>query len=224
MIRAFLLLLALCVPSLSYAAWGTGSGACTAQSKSAGTSLACTVSTQDIEAGNVAMVWFGGDNTATTDGNSGLVTAVSDSKSNTWKIAQCYTNGNGSAGTGATTCMAYSVLTATLVSATDTITVTHASITARAMVTKEYTTGVGATVFAHGSATLPGNLANDAADPGSLTLSGVMSAEHLFVRATRLVAQRLKAQHFQAQPQLKQLNASSAGTSDDGTNDDVADS
>lgn len=187
MTRALIgLLFSLLMPALGYAAWGNGDGACTTQSKSAGTSLACTVSTANFDAGNVAFVWFGGDNTDTVDGSHGLVSAVADSQSNTWKLIQCYTNAQGSSGAGATTCLAYSVLTTTLVSGVDTITATHSSITARAMVTKEFTKGGSSTVFAHSGPNSPYVLANDAADPGSITMTDIPNMEHLFIRASAL--------------------------------------
>lgn len=166
------------------AAFGTGGATCTAQSKTAGTSLTCTVATENLDAGNIAVLWFGGDNVATVDGNDGLLTSVTDSAGNTWNVQRCFTNAQTGPGTGATTCIAWSRLTTTLVSGSGTITANFSSsITAKAIVTKEFTVAAGKTIAVTGT---PQDLANDAADPGPMTISGLANAEHLFVRATAL--------------------------------------
>jgi hypothetical protein len=182
---AVFIMLVCLLPGSAFAAWGTGGGTCTAQSKAADTSLACTVATEDMNAGNVIFLWFGGDNVSTTDSNSQLLSSVTDSKSNTWLVDHCYTNGNGSAGTGSTACLAHSVLTTTLTSGVDTITANYSSITAKAFVTKEYTIAGGSTVYASWTGSTQ-DLANDAADPGSIAMAGMPSAEHLWVRVTAL--------------------------------------
>lgn len=166
------------------AAFGVGGATCTAQSKTAGTTLACTVATENLDAGNVAVLWFAGDNTATVDGNDGLLSSVSDSAGNVWTVQRCFTNSQGTAATGATTCVATSKLTTTLTSGSGTITATFASITAKAIVVKEFTVAAGSTIEIAGT---PQDLANDGADPGSMTISGLTaSTEYLFVRATAL--------------------------------------
>ncbi len=165
------------------AAWGTGGGTCTAQNKTAGASLTCTVATENMDAGNVVFLWFGGDNTATVDGNDGLLSSVTDSAGNTWVVDRCFTNSQGAAATGATTCIAHSKLTTGLTSGSGTITANHATITAKAIVCKEFTITSGNVVSITGT---PQDLANNGADPGSMTISGLASAEHLFLRAAAL--------------------------------------
>lgn len=176
-------LLSCFLSSGAYAAWAAAGGTCSAGVKAAGTSLACTVTTTNYSAGNVVFLVFGGDNTATVDGNDGLLTSVTDSQSNVWTVDRCFTNAQTGAATGATTCIAHSKLTTTLVAGTDTITANFSSITAKGFVTKQFTIGAGNVVSIVGT---PGDLANDGADPGSITVGSLPSAEHLWVRATAL--------------------------------------
>ncbi len=183
----FLALLLLCMSGLpvqeAWAVWGTGGATCTAQSKAAGTTLACTVATEAMEAGNVAVLWFAGDNVATTDVTTLLLTSVTDSVGgNTWTVRQCFTNGQGTAATGATTCVATSVLTNALAIGS-TITANFTSITAKAIVVREFTIGPGRTIAVAGT---PQTLSNDNADPGAMTISGLESGQRLFVRSTGL--------------------------------------
>ncbi len=179
--RLLALLLLLSVPA--WATWGAATGTCTAQSKAASTSLVCTVATANMTAGSVTFLWFAGDNTATVDGNDGLLSSVVDSGSNGWTVDRCFTNGQGAAAAGATTCVAHSKLTTALVSGTDTITANFSSITAKGIVCKNFTIGAGNVVGIEGT---PQDLANDGVDPGAQTIGGLASAEYLFVRATAL--------------------------------------
>lgn len=167
------------------AAFAVGTAACTAQSKTAGTTLACTVATQAISAGNVAVLWFAGDNTATTDGNSALLASVADSAGNAWTVQRCFTNSQAAAAGGATTCVATSKITTTIAIG-GTVTATFASITAKGIVVKNFTVAAGSAIAVAGT---PQDVANDSASttPGSLTISGLAaSTEYLFVRATAL--------------------------------------
>lgn len=171
------------LPQEAKAAFGTGTATCTAQSKIAGTSLTCTVATANFAAGDIAVLWFAGDNTATVDGNDGLLSSVTDSASNTWTVQRCFTNGQGAAAAGATTCIAWSKLTTGLTSGSGTITANFSSITAKAIVTKQFTVAAGNTIQVAGT---PQDLANDALDPGSMVISGLTSAQYLFVRSSAL--------------------------------------
>lgn len=167
------------------AAFAVGTTVCTAQSKTAGTTLACTVATQAISAGEVAVLWFAGDNTATADGNDGLLSSVADSGGNAWTVQRCYTNAQGAAAAGATTCVATSKITTTIPIA-GTITATFASITAKSIVVKNFTVAAGNTIAVTGT---PQDTFNDSTStaPGSLTISGLAaSTEYLFVRSTAL--------------------------------------
>jgi hypothetical protein len=165
------------------AAFGTGGAVCNASAKAAGTSLSCTVGTENLDAGNIAVLIFGGDNVATADGNDRLLYSVTDSKSNDWIVERCFTNGQGGAAAGATTCIAWSKIKNTLVSGTDTITANFLSITAKAIRVKEFTVP-SQNIFL--SVVGAADLANDAVDPGAMTLSGLANKEHLFVRLTAL--------------------------------------
>jgi len=187
------------------AAFGTGGATCTNQSKTAGTSLSCTVGTENFDAGNIAILWFAGDNTATVDGNDQLLSSVTDSKGNSWTVQRCFTNAQGAAAAGATVCLAWSKITTTLVSGTDTITANFSSITAKAILTREFTVAAGATIAVAGT---PQDLANDAADPGSMTISDLASGEYLFVRAIAL--ERANAA---ITPTANYTNAGNNGTS-----------
>lgn len=169
--------------SKAEASWSPQTGTCTNQSKTAGTSLTCTVGTANMTANSVTFMFWGGDNTASSDGNNGLLTSVTDSQSNTWVVDRCFTNAQTGAATGATTCIAHSKLTTTLVSGLDTITANFSSITAKGFVTKNYTITNGNIVQLVGT---PQDVANDGADPGSLSTSGLASVEHLHVRAVAL--------------------------------------
>ncbi|MDP3048379.1 MAG: ubiquitin-activating E1 FCCH domain-containing protein, partial [Thermodesulfovibrionales bacterium] len=160
-----------------------GSATCTAQSKTAGTTLTCTVATENLDEGNIAILWFAGDNTAAVNGNDGLLSSVTDSAGNSWTVQRCFTNAQGKAEAGATTCIATSKLAITLKSGSGTITATFASITAKAMVVREFTIGAGNTIAVVGA---PQDLANNGSDPGSMTISGLANSEHLFVRSTAL--------------------------------------
>lgn len=169
------------------AAFGAGGATCTAQSKTAGTTLACTVATENLDAGNIAVLWFAGDElaTATTaDHNDLLLTSVTDSGSNIWTVQRCFTNTQlAGAANGATTCVATARIATALASGVGTITATFASIDAKAIVVREFTVAAGNTIAVVGT---PQDLANDGADPGSMTISGLANSEHLFVRSTAL--------------------------------------
>ena len=178
-----MLVFALTTVNNAHAAFGTGGATCTAQSKTAGTSLTCTVATENLDAKNIAVLWFAGDNTAAVDGNDGLLSSVTDSAGNTWTVQRCFTNAQGGAAAGATTCIAWSKLTTTLTSGVGTITATFASIVAKAIVVKEFTVKAGGTLAVVGA---PQDLPNDNSDPGSMAISGLANSEHLFVRSTAL--------------------------------------
>lgn len=151
-----------------------------ANDKSAGTSIALAISAA-AEAGNLVVVIIALDNTQTTDGNTSEVSSISDSAGgNTWIKAREFCNGQGGAAAGVTVSVWYSVLTNQINNA-GTITANFAnSITASAITADEFTIGAGNTVVVEAT---PADLANDGADPGSLTLSSLTSREYLFIRA-----------------------------------------
>lgn len=173
----FLLLAAPC-----WGAWGTGStNAASAQTKVAGASVTGSIEAGvTIEAGNVLIVAAATDNATTTDTLSTDL-SVSDTQSNAYTRACEYTNGNGSAEAGVTTAIFYSKLTTQLSNAaSDTITLssTSSTIHAKTFVAAEFTITAGTTVSVAGScATMP----DDGVDPSAVTISGLTSAEYLWV-------------------------------------------
>jgi uncharacterized repeat protein (TIGR01451 family) len=180
-------LLFLLTVSPAQAAIGTGGATCTASNKTTtgitGIALTCTVATQNLEAGNIAILWFAGDNTALVDGNAGLLSSVTDSAGNSWTVQRCFTNTiAGAAADGATTCIAWSKLT-TALNIGATITANFSSITAKAIVVKEFTVGAGNTLSVVATAT---DLPRDNTTPGSMAIAGLTNTEHLFVRSTAL--------------------------------------
>jgi hypothetical protein len=142
-----------------------------------GTSTTITTSAT-AEAGNVVIVAVGKDNTQTTDGATNEVTGVTDSAGNTYEKAGEFTNGEGSAGAGATVAVFLSQLETQLDSG-GTITVTHDSQTDVACSAWEFTTTLSTIALAGTAQTL----ANDAADPGSMSISGLAEGSRLYFRA-----------------------------------------
>lgn len=131
------------------------------------------------EAGNLVVVLIAVDNTGTTDADHSEISGVADSAGNTWTKAREFTNGQGTAQTGATVSAWFSQLANQLTSG-GTITAsftTAASADATAMSAWEFTASAAVSVA---SAT---ELAGDAADPAAITLSGLASKEYLFIHA-----------------------------------------
>ena len=164
-----------------WAAWGTGGATCETQSEAAATTtLTCTLGTQNLEAGNVAVVTCATDNVSTTDGNSNDHSAVTDSGSNTYTKAYEFTEAGTGAGGGATVSVHFSKLTTQLNSGSSTITCNFASVTDKAMhLVKEFTVGAGNVVSVVGA---PQGEVSGGGDAGNLTVGGLTSAEYLWVR------------------------------------------
>lgn len=171
--------LLLCVP-LAWGAWSGHAGFCTAVAQVSDTTLTCTLDTGHFEAGHAAIVWAATDNVATTDGETTLHSSITDSKSNVYTKACEFTNGQGAAAAGATVSVWFSKLATQLNGSTDSITLTTASaVTAKAIFAAEFAIGVGSVISLVGTCQ---TLANDNADAGSQTISGLASQEYLFVR------------------------------------------
>ena len=133
-----------------------------------------------VSAGNLVVAIVAVDNIQTTDGNSNTVVGITDSTgSNTWTKAREFTNGQGGAAAGACVAIFYSVLTSSL-SSSNTVTVDFSGLptNAAAITFWEFSKGAGTTISVNGS----GDLANDGADPGNITISGLSSKQYLFVR------------------------------------------
>ena len=147
--------------------------------ETAGGNLVITTSAT-AEAGNLVLLFIGKDNQASADGTTSEITSVSDSASNTWQSIGRFVNAQGAALAGAYVDVYYSVIanqlasggTITIVQATD-----NRDCAARAW---EFTMAGGSTVQLGGTVQ---TLANDGADPGSMTISGLSSMERLYVRA-----------------------------------------
>ncbi len=164
-------------------AWTAGSSETQISSKTAATSLTTGGVGESAAVGDVLIVAVAINNVQTTDGETNEVTSVTDTQSNTYVKLKEYCNGQGGAASGATVSLWYSKLTTALVVAVDTVTANFSSsVAAMAMGCKKFTITAGATVTLEASATL----ANDGADPGSMTLSGLASREYLFFRAIAL--------------------------------------
>lgn len=159
-------------------AWASVGVTGSATSTTGGTTLALTTAAT-AEVGNVVLLLIAKDNAASADGNTSEVTGVADDSGNTWALLREFCNAQGAAGAGATVSVWYTKVTSEI-TATEAITATFSgSITSKAMVAWEFTVTSGAVITVEGS----GDLANDAADPGSIAISSLSSQEYLFVRA-----------------------------------------
>lgn len=161
---------------MAFASIGTiGTGNSTATD----TTLSLTTSAA-AEAGNLVILCIGLDNHQTTDGQTSEISSVSDPNSNTWTKLGEFCNGQGAANDGATVSVWSSVITTTIASSS-VITITLANSKARKCVSGwEFSLGASSVSVAGTLQTL----ANDAADPGSMSISGLSSKEYLFLRAT----------------------------------------
>lgn len=146
-------------------------------SKSAATTTTVTIAGANLASGDFIILNFASDNSQTTDGDSTLVSGVACTNMTFTKIGE-YTNGNGTAATGATVSVWLGLATGT-VTTTTTITVTHTSRTARGVCYQGFSK-TGSQVWVAG---LPIRFVADAADPASQTVAGLSNEEHLFVMA-----------------------------------------
>lgn len=133
-------------------------------------SFVLTTSTTVGAANDLAVLRYAVDNNATADGDEVAVTAVADSAGNFWQKAVEFTNGQGTAQTGATCGIWYCNLqNALAIGATITLTFSNATSRDAAAVGLEYfTKAAGFKATINGT---PGTLANDAASAGSLDVT-----------------------------------------------------
>ena len=151
----------------------TGSG------KLSGTTVTPNSSSPSRSVGDVVLVFTAWDNTDTTDVNPTRL-SVTDGNGNTYTRVREFVNGQGSAATGAHVGLFYSIVT---VAGSGQVTVTcDTAQTAKAAMWRLFTFGAGSTIAIDAAS----DLANDAADPGSMSSSGLSSTERLYVRATAL--------------------------------------
>ncbi len=180
-------------------------------SASSSASVAATTSAQ-CDAGNICMCWIAFDNITTTDTNSTNLSSVTDSGSNTWTIAREFTNGNGTAATGATAALAFTKAT-TNIASSGTITANFSgSIVAKAISCWEFAVDSGNSIRVAGT---PQDLASDAdADPDSMAISGLSSKEYLFVR---VLAKEYRGASFTVTASFTEITE---GTADGGSGSD----
>jgi hypothetical protein len=163
---------------MAFAALGNGSGN---SDRNSATSITFTYA-ESLSVGNIIILAIALDNIGTTtDGDKGDIVSVTDSTGgNTYLKAVEFSNVQGGAAAGATIGIYYSVLTAAITGSSTTYTVNfNGSVAAKAIVYRGFSIASGNTV----SLTAAQTLANDGADAGSITISGLASQEYLFIRA-----------------------------------------
>ncbi len=180
----FVVLLAQASLLLCPSAWGQWAslGAFTAENnKVAGASWSGIAIDTSAAVDNVIVLVLATDNLTTTDGQTNNHTSITDTKGNTWTKRSEFTNGQGAAAAGATVSIWTTKVTTALTAGTDTLTANFSgSITAKAIHSQRFSVGAGNVVSLDAG---PSDLANDAADAGSITLSGATAKEHLWIRA-----------------------------------------
>lgn len=124
------------------------------------------------------VVWcVASDNLTTTDGQTNDHTGVTSDSGETWTKLGEFTNGQGSAAAGATVSLWYTfALGATLTNVTISF---SGSITKKAAGGRRFTVTSGSVALDDG----PITLADDNADPGSISVGSATNREKLFIRA-----------------------------------------
>lgn len=148
-------------------------------STTAGLTLTVTAAAQ-LDAGNLGILAIAVDNQSTTDGNTSEISTVVDTALNTWTKLREFCNSQGASNAGATVSVWYTIADANLPITTGVVTITLAnSKTSKAATIREFTIGAGNTISLAGQT----DLATDgAANPGSMTISGLSNQEYLFFR------------------------------------------
>ena len=182
--RSLLLPIALLLASPAWAAWTAVGTIANANDGTAGSTWAPTTSAA-LDAGNVGVCVLAKDETGTgtTDG-TGQVTSLVDAAGNTWTEGGDWCNMQTStAANGACVAIYWTRAGATLSSGAAMTWTFAASTTGKAVTCMEYTTTTSDIVIVARAAGDNG-LANDAADPGSMTDATTVSRAHLFVRGS----------------------------------------
>jgi hypothetical protein len=140
--------------------------------------------TAQLEGGNVGVCVVGKDETTAggSDGNGNAeFTSITDDAGNTWVEADEFCNVQGvGAANGACVAVYYTVAGSTLTSGAN-ITFNHASARRVAAACWEFSFGAGSTVT---EASGDNGVADDAADPSSMTVDTGSATAHLFIRGT----------------------------------------
>ena len=181
-----ILLLVLCAfflvwtPS-AWAAFVSVGSFCTAQSKAgADPYIFTTTAGIQLDQNNLGIIVVAANNLTGTDGNNNEHVGITDAAGNTWTKAREFTNGQGAADAGVTVSVWYSKATANLPGSSNVTVDFSASITAKAVTCWEFTMDAAQNVALDGDA----DLANDGADAGAITLSGLANIAHLWLRGT----------------------------------------
>src|SRR5947208_9906637 len=161
----------------AWAAFASGSSFCTANVSTSATSWTFATSAQ-LTAGNVGVIVLATDNLQTTNGNTNDHASITDAAGNTWTKAREYTTGIDGVANDATVSVWYSKASFNL---SGNITVNlSGSIAAKAVTCWQFTMGAGNTIVLEDG----GDKSDVQADAGLITLSGLPSIEHLFIRGT----------------------------------------
>lgn len=136
--------------------------------------------TTTIAVDSILLLIIALDNINTTDGDFSEVTSVTDVRGNVYTKLGEWTNGQGTAATGATISAWFTRVTTQLVN-NDTLTVTFSSaLIDSSSRLRHFSVTAGNSIRVAGSVQ---TLSNDGADPGSMTISGLTNKEYLFLRA-----------------------------------------
>lgn len=148
-----------------------------ANNKTSSSSWSIATSAQ-LDQNNAGVLVIALDNQDTTDLSSNLCSSVSDVAGNDWVKAREFTNGQGAADAGATICIFYTKAKLNLSSGSNITVTLSAAKTAKAATAWEFSINPTNVLVVGAGA----DLANDALDAGSMTMSGLSSQEYLFVR------------------------------------------
>lgn len=157
--------------------WASVGSRGSANNKSAATTITVNPSSA-VSVDGVLVVIIATDNIGTTDGDLGDIVSVTDSQNNVYTKASQFTNGNGNPAVGATTGIYFSKIT-TALATTDAVTVTfNGSPVSKAVMLHEFSIGTGKVVAVAGT---PATQSGTAAQAVSMTISGLVSGEYLWL-------------------------------------------
>lgn len=163
--------------------FGTPTQLVTAGQDASSANLTSGTVTASASVGAFVFVLVAKDNTATTDVTTQEVVSVFDSAGNTYNHIGSFTNGQGAALAGAHIAVFAKVITNAITIGSTTFTADPDGTVDMCFVAWVATVGAGNGVRVAGSIQ---TLANDGADPGSMSISGLTSKEYLFLRAIAL--------------------------------------
>lgn len=176
------LLLFLGFTSPALGAWGAVGALVNCNSVIAGTTLACVTPAAQLDSANVGVAWIALDNNCTADGQTSEVSGIADTGSNTWvKLGEYCNTSAGAANDGVTVSLWITKATGNVAATTGSYTITLAnSKTSKAASFFEFSVAGGNTYQLAGSLQ---TLAEQATSAGSMAISGLSSAERLYLRA-----------------------------------------